>query len=182
MFNISAVVVAGQPATGKSAAVRMVLAAFNSRSLGSCDIKLTRVYPGAFEDPDLFCGHVCQSGEWREGVLTNLIKKAQKVCRNKAQGLFLTSSPSSSPTSSFSPSSSSFPSYSFPSFLPSPFLLLLLLLLPQTTQTLSWVCMDGPLLPSWLDSITGLLGSAQVSSHVHTHTHTHTHTHAHTHM
>ncbi|KAL5457324.1 hypothetical protein EMCRGX_G034572 [Ephydatia muelleri] len=103
-----AVVVAGQPAAGKSAAVRTMLAAFNSKSLGSCDIRLTRVYPGAFEDPGQFCGHVCQSGEWREGVLTNLIKKAHK-----------------------------------------------------TTQTLSWVCMDGPLLPSWLDSITGLLGSAQ---------------------
>ena len=80
-FNISAVVVAGQPAAGKSAAVRTVLAAFNSKSLGSCDIRLTRVYPGAFEDPGQFCGHVCQSGEWREGVLTNLIKKAHKVWR-----------------------------------------------------------------------------------------------------
>lgn len=72
-------IIAGQPAVGKSAAVRTVAAAFNTRSSGAWDIRLTKVYPGAFEDPGVFCGCVSQSGEWREGMLTNIIKRAQKV-------------------------------------------------------------------------------------------------------
>ena len=77
--SCTAVVLAGKPATGKTAALNTVLAALKATLDETSTVKLARVYPGVFEDlSDLF-GRVGPSDEWEDGIFTSIFRKAQKV-------------------------------------------------------------------------------------------------------
>ena len=76
----TAVLIAGRPATGKSAALSMVVSALNVRLGESSNVKLMRVYPGIFEDLAAMFGHVSpSSGDWVDGIFTSIFRKAHKV-------------------------------------------------------------------------------------------------------
>ena len=83
----SAVIVAGRPATGKSAALSTVVSALNFSGLvdsevsTSSNVRLLRIYPGVFEELSAVFGRVCPtSGDWVDGVFTTIFRKAHKVC------------------------------------------------------------------------------------------------------
>lgn len=71
----------GQPGTGKSSALSTVASTVTAahRGEGGPIIKLIRVFPGVFESLSEVYGHVTSSGDWIDGVLTDIFRKAHKV-------------------------------------------------------------------------------------------------------
>lgn len=133
-----AVVVAGKPATGKSAALATVVSALDAGMGESASLKLLKVYPGIFEDLATLFGRVSSSGDWVDGIFTSIFRKANKVTNiNSNDQLTLHIHLKAK--------------FHFPPF---PVI--------QATQTVTWVCFDGPLQSTWVHFISELIGSSKV--------------------
>ena len=80
VFVPLAVVLYGRESTGKTSALKTVVAALNSKEMtNQLMIKLQNIYPGVFLSlSDLFGGYD-DSGNWRDGVFTSLLRKSTKV-------------------------------------------------------------------------------------------------------
>ena len=77
------VVIAGNPATGKTTALKTVVAALNAKldNLAS-SVKLLRIFPKAIEDMSDIFGYVDPvNGNWEDGIFTSIFRKAYKVDR-----------------------------------------------------------------------------------------------------
>ena len=82
--HTSAVLLVGQPATGKTAALQTVVSTLNARSTSDGGthtfVKLLRIFPGVAGDLSELYGHVNpSSGDWVDGVFTSNFRKAHKV-------------------------------------------------------------------------------------------------------
>jgi Cdc6-like AAA superfamily ATPase len=77
-----AIIIAGKPATGKTAALNTVVSALNSvQENTAAGVKLARIFPRAVEDfSDLFGRVNCVTGNWEDGIFTSIFRKAHKVC------------------------------------------------------------------------------------------------------
>lgn len=80
-FYHLAVIVAGEPSTGKTTALNTVVSAFNAGNGSStASVKLMRVFPKAVEDFSEIFGCVNpDSGNWEDGIFTSIFRKAHKV-------------------------------------------------------------------------------------------------------
>ncbi len=76
-----AVTVAGNECTGKTSALRTVIAAMNSRDNreDSFTVKLHTIYSGVFVNVKDVFGYHDESGNWRDGLFTSLMRKSIKV-------------------------------------------------------------------------------------------------------
>lgn len=80
LFIVVAVVIAGKPATGKSAALNIVISALNAQPGHAASVKLMRVFPKSVENlSDIFGSVNPVSGDWEDGIFTSIFKKAHKV-------------------------------------------------------------------------------------------------------
>lgn len=81
MLLNTAVVLAGKPATGKTAALNTVVAAFNAdQESSAANVKLVRVFPQALEESsDIFGCVNFATGDWEDGIFTSIFRKAHKV-------------------------------------------------------------------------------------------------------
>ena len=81
---VPAVLLAGQPATGKTAALQTVVSALNARGPSdrgtNTSVKMLRIFPGMCGDPAELYGNVSpSSGDWVDGIFTSIFRKAHKV-------------------------------------------------------------------------------------------------------
>ena len=81
----AAVVIAGRPATGKSAALNTVITTLNSiQGADSSKVKLVKIYPGTYESlSDLYGCVISSEGDWMDGIFTSIFRKAHKVSRTR---------------------------------------------------------------------------------------------------
>ena len=80
LYYFPAVIVAGKPATGKSAALSTVISALNAQPGHSTSVKLMKVFPKSVEKLSDIFGYVDPfSGDWEDGIFTSIFKKAHKV-------------------------------------------------------------------------------------------------------
>lgn len=78
---MTAVIIAGRPATGKTAALNTVISALNANPDNSATIKLMRLFPKAMDDiSDVFGCVNLNTGDWEDGIFTSIFRKAHKVC------------------------------------------------------------------------------------------------------
>lgn len=77
----TAVIVAGKPATGKTAALSTVIAALNAdQKSPMSSVKLARVFPKALEEfSDMFGCVSPTTGDWEDGIFTSIFRKAHQV-------------------------------------------------------------------------------------------------------
>ena len=106
--DASGVVLAGEPATGKSAALSTVVSALNAKATqggGFSSVKLLKIFPGMFGDLSELYGCLNPEGDWVDGVFTSFFRKAHRAM-----------------------------------------------------QTVTWVSLDGELHPSWMESLSEMIG------------------------
>ena len=82
--HTSAVLLVGQPATGKTSALQTVVSTLNARSTSDGGthtfVKLLRIFPGVSGDLSELYGHINpSSGDWVDGIFTSSFRKAHKV-------------------------------------------------------------------------------------------------------
>ena len=76
-------IVAGRPATGKTAALNTVVSTLNAlQGSESSNIKLVKIYPDTYNDlSDLYGGVSSPDGDWMDGIFTSTFRKAHKVSK-----------------------------------------------------------------------------------------------------
>ena len=79
--HTSAILLVGQPATGKTSALQTVVSTLNASDGGTHTfVKLLRIFPGVSGDLSELYGHVNpSSGDWVDGIFTSNFRKAHKV-------------------------------------------------------------------------------------------------------
>ena len=82
--HTSAVLLVGQPATGKTSALQTVVSTLNTSSTSDGGthtfVKLLHIFPMVSGDLSELYGHVnSSSGDWVDGVFTSNFRKAHKV-------------------------------------------------------------------------------------------------------
>lgn len=76
----AAVILLGQPATGKSTVLNTVVSVLNAEQGNSVAIKLSKVYPKAVDNLyELFGCVNPTTGDWEDGVFTSIFRKAHQV-------------------------------------------------------------------------------------------------------
>ena len=78
---LTALIIAGRPATGKTAALNTVVSTLNAiQGSDSSNIKLIKIYPDTYERlSDLFGCVATPGGDWVDGIFTNIFRRAHKV-------------------------------------------------------------------------------------------------------
>ena len=79
-----AVIIAGDAATGKSAALSTVMSALNAvkggDGIAASNVKLIKMFPDTFENvANLFGSNSPPRGDWVDGIFTSTFRKAQMV-------------------------------------------------------------------------------------------------------
>ena len=76
---VSSVILTGEAATGKTAALSTAASALNMQTDRRSKINIHLVYPGAFDDLSILIGRFSATGAWEDGVCTSLLRKGLKV-------------------------------------------------------------------------------------------------------
>lgn len=89
---------AGQPGTGKSSALKVVVDTLTlarrgvdslANSAGASSIRLVKIYPRVFHSLKDFFGYTSPQGDWVDGLFTDAFRKAQKVWFPTSEGAIL---------------------------------------------------------------------------------------------
>ena len=75
----SAVILSGEAATGKTAALRTAASGLTMLTNQKTEVNIHRLYPGAFDDISTLIGRFSETGAWEDGVCVSLFRKGLKV-------------------------------------------------------------------------------------------------------
>lgn len=77
---ITAVVLSGKEASGKTSALNTVVAVLNSQQSCPRITRVQKLFPAAHSTVEDLFGQSCEAGGWSDGIFISLLKKAAKVC------------------------------------------------------------------------------------------------------
>ena len=75
----SAVILTGEAATGKTAALTTAASGLTMLTNQKIDVNIHRLYPGAFDDISTLIGRFSETGAWEDGICVSLLRKGLKV-------------------------------------------------------------------------------------------------------